>query len=233
MFSKRYLTCVLFLAAFLLVFSQTEPLRAQVPGVLGLPDLYAVFKTPKVGTYVKYKLIDNKTKSETLLKHSIVGKEKIEGEGEFFWYEIEQTDSKSGNVDIVKMFISGNPQSKTMVKRMIYKHGKEPANELPDAFMSLINQGFKETAKGVQPKTKKLGTEKVKTKMGTFSCVHTQDISEGKPVTDTWANAEVPLFEIVKRTAGPTTLELLEHGGDAVTAVKEKPKLLEMPGQKK
>ncbi len=232
MLSKKYLNCALFLVGFLLVFSQTEPLVAQVPGILGMPKMYAEFKTPEVGTYVKYKLTDEKGKHESFLKLSIVGKEKIEGEGEFFWYEIEQSYPQADRVDIFKILISGNPQELGTVKRMIYKSGKDPANELPQAFVSLMNQTSKEKTKAVEPKPKKLGTETVKTKMGTFDCVHTQDISADKQVTDTWTNAEVPLFGIVKSTAGSRTLELLEHGTKAVSAIKEKPRLLEMPGQK-
>jgi hypothetical protein len=224
--------CVLLLAAFLLVFSQAELLRAQVPGILGMPTLYTEFKTPEVGTYVIYKLTDNKTKSESTLKLSIVGTEKIEGEGEFFWYEIEQPDPKAGIVTIVKLLISGNPQELGTIKRMIYKSGKEPANELPWAFVNLLNQTAKDTTKVVKPKTIELGTEKIKTKIGTFKCVHTQDISEGKRTTDNWVNAEIPMFGIVKSTSGSTMLLLLEHGTGAVTAIKETPKVLEMPGQK-
>ncbi|MCK4428164.1 MAG: hypothetical protein KAW16_06765 [candidate division Zixibacteria bacterium] len=230
MFSKKYLSCFLFLVAFLLVFSQTEPLMAQVPGMLGMPTTSAGFKIPEVSTYVKYILSDGK--SESILKLSIVGKEKIEGEGEFFWYEIEQSDPKAGSVSIFKMLISGNPKELGSVKKIIYKSGKDPANELPQAFVSLMNQTRKDTTEVVEPKAKKLGAEEVKTKAGTFKCVHTQDKPQHEEVTDTWTNAEVPLFGIVKSTSGSRTLELLEHGTGAVSAIKEKPKLLEMPGQK-
>lgn len=231
MFSKKYFSCFLLVAAFILVFSQAEPLVAQVPGMLGLPKLYGEFKVPEVGTYVKYKLSDNKGVTENILKLSIVGKEKVEG-GDFFWYEIEHNDPRSGSVTIFKMLISGNPQQPGAIKRWIYKSGKEPANELPQAFVSLMNQSTKETTNVAKPKTKKLGTEKVTIKMGTFTCVHTQDVSEDKQVTDSWTSAQVPLFGIVKSTSGSKTLELLEHGTGAVTAIKEKPNLLEMPGQK-
>jgi hypothetical protein len=232
MFSKKYLACFMFLAALLLVLSQTKLLVAQVPGILGMPKLYAEFKMPAVGTYVKYKLTDEKSKNETTLKLSIVGKEKSEGGKEFFWYEIEQTDPKAGSVNIFKMLISGNPQEKGAIKRMIYKSGKEPANELPQAFLNLMNQSPVDTVKTVKPKSKKLGIEKITTKMGTLSCAHIQDVSEYSQVTDTWSNTQVPLFGIVKSTAGGKTLELLEYGTGAVTAIKEKPTLLEMPGQK-
>lgn len=232
MFSNKCFTCVLLLAAFLLVFSQAEPLRAQVPGILGMPELYGEFKTQEVGTYVKYKLFDSKNKTESILKFSIVGKEKSEKEGEFYWYEIEQSAPKADGVTIFKMLISGNPQDPGTVKRMIYKSGKEPANELPQAFVSLMNQSPKQTTKEKKPERKELKTEKITTKAGTFDCKHTQDISEQNQVTDAWTNAKVPLFGMVKSISGSRTLELLEHGTGAVTAIKETPKLLEMPGQR-
>ena len=230
---KKYLIFFLFLAAFLFVFSQTEPLMAQVPGILGIPKTSAEFKMPKVGTYVKYKSTNEKTKTETILKLSVVGKEKLEKEEEFFWYEVEQTEPKTGGVTIIKMLISGDPRDLGTVKRMIFKSGKEPASELPQAFVNLMNQTPpKDTTKAAEPKTKKLGTEKIETKTGTFSCVHTQSTSPYNQVTDNWTNAEVPMFGIVKSTSGSNTLVLLEHGTGAVTAIKEEPKLLEMPGQK-
>ena len=232
MFSKRYFICALLLAAFLLVISPSESSNAQVPGILGMPKLYAEFKTPEVGTWVKYQLLDAKTKAESILRLSIVGKEKIKGEGDFYWYEIEQTTLKTGDVYVIKMLISGNPQEPGVVKRMIYKSGKDPANELPQAFVSLMNQPPKKEAKPSEAKPKELGTEKIKTKVKTFSCMHTQDNPEGKQPTDTWISDEVPLFGIVKSTSGSRTLELMEFGTGAVTAIKEAPKLLEMPGQK-
>jgi hypothetical protein len=232
MFSKKHLSYLLFLAALLLVFSPIGSLKAQVPGFLGMPTMHAEFKTPEMGTYVKYKLTDDKAKSNIILKLSLVGKEKLEGEGEFFWYEVEQTEPKSGNITIVKILASGNLQEMGTIKRMIYKSGKEPANELPQAFLSMMNQPPQDKTKPAKPKSKMLGTEKVKTDMGTFDCVHTQDVSEYNQVTETWANAEVPMFGIVKSTSGSKTLLLLEHGSGAVTAIKEEPNLLKMPGQK-
>lgn len=228
----KYLTSFLFLAAFLLVVSQAEPLVAQVPGILGMPKLYAEFKMPEVGGYVKYKLTDETAKSVSMLKLSIVGKEKGEAGKELFWYEIEQTDPNTGSVNIFKMLISGNPQERGAIKRMIYKSGKDPANELPQAFMKMMNQAPMDTTKAVKPKTKKLGSEKITTKTGTFNCIHTQDVSADNVTVDTWTSTQIPLFGIVKSIAGSTKLELVENGTGAVTSIKETPKLLEMPGEK-
>jgi hypothetical protein len=115
---------------------------------------------------------------------------------------------------------------------MIYKAGKEPANELPSAFMKMMNQTPMDTTEAMKPKTKKLGSEKITTKMGAFNCVHTQDISADNVTVDTWSSPQVPLFGIVKSISGSTKLELVENGTGAVTAIKETPKLLEMPGEK-
>lgn len=229
MFSKRYLCYFLLVVACLVVFSQAELVRAQTPGILGIPNLRGEFKAPQVGTYVKYKLHDTSTKNESLYKLSVVGKETLGKEGDFYWYEIEQNDPKTGNSTIVKMLISGDPQGRSITKRMIFKSGKEPASELPSALVNLMNPTTPETAKAIKPKPKKLGAEKVKTKMKTFDCIHTQNISEDKQVQDIWISAEVPMFGMVKSTSGTTTLELLEHGTGAVTAIKEQAKLLDMP----
>jgi hypothetical protein len=228
----KYLTSLLFLAAFLFVFSQTEPLVAQVPGILGMPKLYAEFKMPEVGGYVKYKLTDETSKSVSMLKLSIVGKEKDEAGKDLFWYEVEQNDPSTGSVNIFKMLISGNPQEQGAIKRMIYKAGKDTAYELPQAFMKMMNQTPVDTIQAAKPKTKKLGSEKITTKGGTFSCIHTQDVSAGNVTVDTWTSPQVPLFGIVKSISGSTKLELVENGTGALTAIKETPKLLEMPGEK-
>ena len=226
MFSKRYFACALLLAAFVLVLSQAEPVQAQIPGILGLPDVYGEAKPPEVGTYVKYRFYDEKAKTESFFKVSVVGKEKVEGK-DCFWCESERTEAKATSPIIFKLLLCGDAKQQ-IVKRMIIKSGKEPARELPEAVMSLMAVGFK----GAELESKKVGTEKVKTKMGTFDCQHTQEILGDKQVRDSWISAKVPLLGVVKRTKGSGMLELLEHGAGAVTAIKETPQVLQMPGEK-
>ena len=242
--SNKYLLCLSLVIVAVVVFTQVQPSRAQIAG---MPKLYGEFKMPEVGAYVTYKVINIKNKAERIVKLSIVGIEKSEGEvkktveggkvqpiykpkGEdLYWYEVEETDPKTGNVVIAKMLISGNPQEIGTIQRMIMKSGKDPATELPQTLLQMVNQTPLQKKETKKPKMKNLGTEKVKVKGKTLECMHQQYISGDKKITaDVWINAKVPLFGLVKSTMPETTMELIEYGTDAVTAIKEKPEVLKM-----
>ncbi len=252
--SSKYLVCLWLVMAVVLFLAQ--PSTAQIPG---MPKLYGEFKMPEVGAYATYKVTNIKSNVERITKLSIVGVEKSEGgvqkiyeEGEtkkvveggkvqpiskpkeenFYWYEVKETDPKTGNVVIVKMLISDNPQEIGTIQRMIMKSGKEPASELPQELLGMINQPTPDTLKVAKPKMKNLGTEKVKIKDKTFKCSHLQYILKGKTTADVWTNKKVPLFGLVKSTSPEITMELLEYGTDAVSAIKEKPEVLKIPQQK-
>ena len=249
--SSKYLVCLWLAIAVVLFLAQ--PSRAQIPG---MPKLYGEFKMPEKGAYATYKVITTKNKAERIIKLAIVGIEKGEGglakivsEGELmkivdtsglarlvtpkaedlYWYEVVETDPKTGAVTIIKMLISGDPQEIGTIQRMIVKSGKEPASELPQALIQLLNQTPPQKTKVEKPKMKNLGTEKVKIKDKTFECAHLRYSSEDKTTAEVWTNKEVPLFGIVKSTSPEVTMELLEYGTDAVSAIKEKPEVLEMP----
>lgn len=252
---NKYLLCLSLMIA--VVFFLTQPSRAQIPG---MTKLYGEFKMPEKGAYAIYKVINTKTKTERIIKLAIVGIEKGEGgvakivsEGEImkivdtsgiarlytpkaedlYWYEVVETNPKTGNVVIAKMLISGNPQEIGTIHRMIVKSGKEKASELPQAVIQMINQApITDTAKVAKPKMKNLGTEKVKVKDKTLKCNHLQYRAADKTVADVWTNAEIPLFGLVKSTSPDITMELLDYGTKAVSAIKEKPEVLEMPGLK-
>ena len=53
--------------------------------------------------------------------------------------------------------------------------------------------------------------------------------SGDETATEVWTNIEIPLFGMVKSTSATTTMELLEYGTDAVSAIKEKAEVLPMP----
>ena len=252
--SNKYLLCLSLVIA--VVFFLTQPSRAQIRG---MPKLYEEFKMPEVGAYVTYKVIYTKNKAERIITLSFVGKEKSKGgvqkiyeEGEakkvveggevqpiskpkgedLYWFEQKETDPKTGNMNIMKMLISGNPQKPGTIHRMIVKSGKDPASELPQAIVQMINQIPSQKTEAEKPKIKNLGTEKVKIKDETLKCVHFQYSSKDKTTEDVWTNAKVPLFSLVKSTTSEATWELLEYGTDAVSAIKEKPEVLEIPEQK-
>jgi hypothetical protein len=169
------------------------------------------------------------TKAEQTVKLALVGKEKS-GEGkELYWYERQETNSKTGLVVVAKMLISGNPQEIGTIHRMIFKSGKDPASELPQAFVSLLNQPLPEESKDKEPKVSELGTEKVKVGKKTLSCKHLQYRVGEDRVAEVWTNEEVPLFGVVKSEGKEVTMELVEYGADAVSTITEKPEVLEMP----
>ena len=225
--SNKYLLCLSLVIA--VVFFLTQPSRAQIRG---MPKLYEEFKMPEVGAYVTYKVIYTKNKAERIITLSFLGKEKSEEGEDLYWFEQKETDPKTGNMNIMKMLISGNPQKPGTIHRMIVKSGKDPASELPQAIVQMINQIPSQKTEAEKPKIKNLGTEKMKIKDETLKCVHFQYSSKDKTTEDVWTNAKVPLFSLVKSTTSEATWELLEYGTDAVSAIKEKPGVLEIPEQK-
>lgn len=222
--SSKYLLC-LSLAIAIVFVAQAQITSAQIPG---MPKLYGEFKMPEVGAYATYKVVQTENKVERITKLSIVGSEKSK-EGDLYWYEVAETNPKTGDVVIVKMLISGNPQDIGTIQRMIMKSGKETATELPPEILAMINVAPADTAEAPKPKMKNLGTVKVKVGKETLECAHMQYTSEDETATEVWTNVKVPLFGVVKSTAATTTMELIEYGTDAVSAIKEKPEVLPMP----
>lgn len=227
--SQKYLLHLALVAVVVFFFAQTQLSQAQMPG---MPKMYGEFKMPGVGAYVTYKVTNIKNNTETLSKMSIVGKEKSPKGEDLYWFEQQETDPKTGQVTIVKMLISGNPQDIGTINRMIFKSGKDTASELPQAMIQLINQVPAGKKAAEQPKMKNLGTEKMKIKDQTMECSHMRYTSPDKSTSDVWSNTKVPLYGMVKSSSPDVKFELVEYGTNAVTAIKEKPKLLEIPEQK-
>ena len=226
--SSKCLLCLSLVVAVAFVFTQALPTEAQIAG---MPKLYGEFKMPEVGAYASYKVINTKNKAERITKLAIVGKEKSKKGEDLYWYEVKETDPKTGVVNTVKMLISGNPQEIGTIHQMIIKSGKDPATELPQEILGMLNQTPPQKTKVEEPKSKKLGTEKVKIKKKTFECIHLRYSFKDKTTAEVWTNTKVP-FGVVKSTSPEMTMELLEYGADAVSAIKEKPEVLEMPEKK-
>lgn len=231
MFTKKSL---LWLGLF---FFLVQIASAQMPGISGpgnMPKMFGEFKMPQVGSYAEYKMTYPSEKVETIVKMSIVGKEKTPEGKELYWYEYQATDPKTGNIDIVKMLISGDPQKKGTINRMILKHNKDKSMELPGEMMQMINAPMK---KGENVKkegeVKNLGKETLKTPAGSFECEHTQYISENKEVSDVWQAKEVPFFGLAKSVTQGTSMEIQKFGKDAKSAITEEPEKLIIPGTEK
>jgi hypothetical protein len=225
--SSKHLLGFVLTAVVLLVLVQ--PAMGQVRGI---PKLYGEFKMPEVGAYATYKIINNTNQAERITKLSIVGKEKDEKGEELYWYEVQETDPKTATVTIIKMLISGNPQDIGTMHRMITKSGKDKATELPPEFMKLINQIPPDTAEIEEPKIKTLGEEKVRIKDKTLKCTHVKYTYKDKSTAEAWTNEDIPLFGVAKSTGPESSMELVEYGKDAKTAITEEPELLDMSGMK-
>jgi len=237
-------------AVSLLVWTQLS--FAQMPGMPGMPKMYGDFKMPTEGEYVIYKVVYTKNNAERLTKLSIVGQEKSTKSVEFlYWFEQEETDTKTGGVTIVKMlislplnafvsyvgrpglFIHGNPLELGSIRRMIMKKDKEQALEIPQGMIQMINASlYAKTDAANQPKIKNLGTEKLMVGKQSLDCAHMRYTNKDKTTSDVWSNAKVPLFGMVKTSTSDATFELSSYGTNAVTAITEEPKVLEIPEQK-
>ncbi|HVP36632.1 MAG TPA: hypothetical protein VMT04_06505 [Terriglobales bacterium] len=218
-----------------LFFFFVQLCSAQMPGIPGpgnMPKMFGEFKMPEVGSYAEYKMIYPSQKIETLARMSIVGKEKTQDGKELYWYEYQTTDPKTGNTDIVKMLISGDPEKKGNISRMIFKHNKDKAMELPEEMMRMINAPMKKEEEKVKKEgeVKDLGKEKLQTPAGIFECTHMQYFSENKEVTDVWQAKEVPFFGLAKSVSPGMSMEIQKFGKDAKSAITDEPEKLVIPG---
>lgn len=231
--SQKSLWCLALTVAAVLFLVGTQLSLAQMPGIPDMPKIYGEFKMPPVGSYVIYKWALKGNGLEKTTKFSVVGKEKSDKGTDIYWYEIEDTDNKTGQTVITKMLISGNPSDIGTVYRMIMKQGKEKARELDQGMIQLINASpTTKTEAANIPKIKNLGTEKLKVKDQVMDCAHMRYLVKEKTTADVWNNAKVPLFGMVKTVTPDATFELVSYGTNAVTGITEKPELLEIPGQK-
>ncbi len=224
--SSKHLLCLSLALVFAFALVQVQVACAQMPG---LPKLYGEFKMPQVGAYATYKMTFNDSKAQQLVKLAIVGKEKSDKGEDLYWYEREETNPKNGRVVIAKMLISGNPQDIGTVHRIIFKDFNEKPQELPEAFVALLNQPSDKESKKEEPETKNLGTEKIKVGEKTLTCTHLRYGTEERPTADVWTDPEVPLFGLVKSQSKDVDMVLVGYGSDAVTGITQEPEQLTMP----
>jgi hypothetical protein len=226
---KKSLLC----ASMILLLVQLS--YAQMPGISApgkMPEMFGEFKMPEVGTYAEYKSTYLSGKVESIVKMSIVGKEKSSEGKELFWYEYQTEDPKTGNVDIVKMLVSGDPQKEGNIRRMIFKHNKDKAMELPAEMIQMINAPMEKEKKATEEKgeVKKLGMETLDTPSGKLECTHLQYVSEKKEISDIWQSNQIPFFGLAKSVAKEMSMEIQKFGKDAKSAITEEPEELRIPG---
>jgi len=170
---------------------------------------------PVVGAWSEYQ-VKAPGMTPYKMKMAIVAKE-----GNAFWYETV-TDGQGGR-SVMKMLVSGDPNDQKSVKRMIMKHGKEPAMEMPA-------MGGQKQAKGQDPKVKTVdkGMEKVTVPAGTFMARHIQ-YQYDKEEVDSWVAEKVSPYGLVKSTGKDFEMQLTGYGTGAKTQITETPKKFDMP----
>jgi hypothetical protein len=203
------------LAVSLMIVFMASAAYAQFGAQQG-PRFYGDFK-PVVGAWSEYQSTFN-GQPPMKMKVGIVGKE-----GPDYWYEtVVQGETRM----VSKMLVSGNPNDKANLKRMIVKAGNDQAMEMDTASMMARKQAAK--AKPVAPKVIDKGMEKVTVPAGTFQARHLQ-YQEGADVVDAWVSDKVSPYGLVKSKSKDMEMVLTGQGTGAKTLITETPKKFTMP----
>lgn len=179
------------------------------------PQFYSEFK-PLVGGWSEYQ-VRPRNEPPSKMKVAVVGKE-----GDAYWFEMVIEGQKEGRV-VTKSLVSGNPEDKKNVKRIIIKTGNEPAMEMPT---QMWGQGSKTEEQ--QGKVIDKGKETTKVPAGTFQTNHMQH-QDGETLTDTWMNKDIAPYGLVKAQSKDFEMVLLGYGTGAKTLILETPQKFEMP----
>jgi hypothetical protein len=208
---------IIFVVSVLLVLSFVHLAHAQFGKGAG-PKFHSDFR-PVVGSWSEYQ-ITGKGESPSKMKIAIVGKE-----GDAYWYESIMETKQEGPM-ISKMLVSGNPEDRKNIRRMIVKMGSQPAMEMPVQMMQSskdLGQREKITGKIIDK-----GTESIKVPAGTFAAQHMQ-YQDGEIVVDTWVQKDVSPYGMVRSQSKEFEMVLLGYGTGAKTLITETPQKFEMP----
>lgn len=180
------------------------------------PKFYGNFK-PVVGSWAEYQM-KGQGEAPTKMKIAIVGKE-----GTSFWYE---TVMQAHERMVTKMLVSGNPNDRQNLKRMIVKAGSEQAMEMPAMGMGM----GREPVKSQKPAGKVIdkGIETITVPAGTFAARHMQ-YQEGSDVVDAWVSEKVPPYGLIKSRARGHEMVLTGTGTGAKSLITETPKKFNIP----
>jgi hypothetical protein len=205
---------ILGLALIIFVLSFVTDAGAQFGKMAG-PRFHSDFM-PVIGGWSEYQ-ITTKGEPPSKMKIAIVGKE-----ADAYWYETV-IEGKQDRRIVSKMLVSGNPEDRKNVKRMIFKTGNEPAMEMPVQMMQGSRQSTESTGKMIDK-----GEETIKVPAGTFKARHLQ-YQDGKKIVDSWVYKDISPYGMVKSQSEDFEMVLIGHGMGAKTQITETPKMFEMP----
>ena len=180
------------------------------------PRFFSEFK-PVVGGWSQYEI---KGKSGTASKMTIAV---VEKEGDLYWYETVMEQGR-GAKSITKVLVSGDPNDRENVKRMIVKAGSQSAMEIP------VNKSRQMGRPEASAKGELIdkGAEKITVPAGTFTAQHVQ-LQQGNEVVETWIHKEVAPYGVIKSQSKEFEMVLLAYGTGAKTQITETPRRFEMP----
>jgi hypothetical protein len=210
MFMKK----ILGLALTIFVLSFVTDADAQF-GKMAAPRFHSDFM-PVVGGWSEYQ-ITTKAEPSSKMKIAIVGKE-----ADAYWYETVFEGKRDGRI-VSKMLVSGNPEDRKNVKRMIFKTGNEPAMEMPIQMMQQDRQSLESKGKMIDK-----GEETIKVPAGTFKAKHLQ-YQDGNKIVDAWLYKDISPYGLIKSQSEDFEMVLIGHGIGAKTQITETPKMFEMP----
>ena len=213
-----------------LCLALAAPALAQ-PMAPALPKFFGNFE-PRPGVWSEYSMVEKGSGKKSVMRLSIVGEE----DGAH-WYEVHITSGGSRNV--IKMLVTGDPGDAENVRRFIIKSGDGQAVEMPRDFVAMgrkMADHMFASRSGVPAEEKggirveDVGEEKTTVPAGTFTVQRRKVVGPDGGVIGTFDfNERVLPIGVVASDSEQTTMELLGHGSDAVTAIVEEPVLMQPP----
>jgi len=222
---------VLIVAGYLaLAMAAGSPAGAQ-PMAPAVPKFFGNFE-PRPGVWSEYAMVEKGSGQKSVMRLSIVGEE----EGAF-WYEVHIKNGDSRNV--IKMLVTGDPKDGENVRRFIVKSGDGQAIEMPRDFIAMgrkMADHMFSSRSGVPSEDKagvrveEVGEEKRTVPAGTFTVQRRRVVGSDGSVIGTFDfNEKVLPIGVVASDSEQTSMELVGHGSDAVTAIEEEPVLMRPP----
>lgn len=170
------------------------------------------------GVWAFYEIMDKTQKTRLLLRQSITGTEKIDGETTALWLESEIIPTE-GFPSVFRFLISYDKNGKEKIHKIVMREGANPPQNIEGQSMS-------ETTENTLKK-KFIGEEEIEFKNGKIKTKH-YEIEEDNTVKEIWLNDEVKPLGIVKLSTNEGDMILVKYGKGG----EESRSALDVPVQK-
>lgn len=186
------------------------------------PNLYP---NPKVGEFAELQFT-NAADESMLIRFAVVGSEMSDG-GEHYWIEVISAPPVIGDNVIVQMLVPHYPFDNQDIEAYIVKMPGVPARKVPQDLLAQMGEQAQTGPSWRQlcDSAEDLGSESVTVEAGTFETSHYRS---GENKQDEFWVADVP-FGMVKLIQAESRMELVRHGTDARSSLKEEPLEMERP----